>query len=222
MQADEENRKGRGIARALLGARSDRARACTSHGARRASDSARAQVALKKIRILSETQGLPLSLVREIKILKKLKHERMVQLNEIVTQWDPDSADPGAGELFLAMEVRDARSHERARDAAPAFARERGACFRATALRASPSRALRAVRRPRPLGLARRAARLLDRGDQVDPQAAARGAADVLARGARRAFRASRVLSRADGRRCSRTSTVTILCIATSSARTCC
>ena len=129
------------------------------------SDSARAQVALKKIRILSETQGLPLSLVREIKILKKLKHERMVQLNEIVTQWDPDSADPGAGELFLAMEVRDARSHERARDAAPAFARERGACFRATALRASPSRALRAVRRPRPLGLARRAARLLDRGD---------------------------------------------------------
>ncbi len=42
-------------------------------------------VALKKIRFYSKGQGLPLTALREIKILKQLKHENMVCLKEIVT-----------------------------------------------------------------------------------------------------------------------------------------
>ncbi len=42
-------------------------------------------VALKKIRFYSKAQGLPLTSLREIKILKQLKHENMVCLKEIVT-----------------------------------------------------------------------------------------------------------------------------------------
>ena len=79
MQADEANGKHIGIARALLGARSERARLrVTARGAR--PGRSRAQVALKKIRILSETQGLPLSLVREIKILKLFYHPHIIRL----------------------------------------------------------------------------------------------------------------------------------------------
>jgi serine/threonine protein kinase len=43
-------------------------------------------VALKKIRLTSvATEGLPRTVIREIKILKALKHENMVQMLEVVT-----------------------------------------------------------------------------------------------------------------------------------------
>ncbi|CAM9715157.1 unnamed protein product, partial [Chrysoparadoxa australica] len=42
-------------------------------------------VALKKIRPHSETMGLPVTAIREIKILKKLRHRNMVLIKEIVT-----------------------------------------------------------------------------------------------------------------------------------------
>ncbi|KAG6383282.1 hypothetical protein SASPL_156969 [Salvia splendens] len=42
-------------------------------------------VALKKIRMDNEKEGFPITAIREIKILKKLQHENVIQLKEIVT-----------------------------------------------------------------------------------------------------------------------------------------
>lgn len=42
-------------------------------------------IALKKIKMELETQGFPVTAIREIKILKSLQHENVIQLKEIVT-----------------------------------------------------------------------------------------------------------------------------------------
>jgi len=42
-------------------------------------------VALKKVRMDNEKEGFPITAIREIKILKRLHHENIVQLKEIVT-----------------------------------------------------------------------------------------------------------------------------------------
>ncbi|KAL1536733.1 Cyclin-dependent kinase C-2 [Salvia divinorum] len=42
-------------------------------------------VALKKIRMDNEKEGFPITVIREIKILKKLQHENVIHLKEIVT-----------------------------------------------------------------------------------------------------------------------------------------
>ncbi|RDX73795.1 Cyclin-dependent kinase C-1, partial [Mucuna pruriens] len=42
-------------------------------------------VALKKIRMDNEREGFPITAIREIKILKKLHHENVIKLREIVT-----------------------------------------------------------------------------------------------------------------------------------------
>ena len=42
-------------------------------------------MALKKVRLENETDGFPITAVREIKILRKLKHKNIVKLREIVT-----------------------------------------------------------------------------------------------------------------------------------------
>ncbi|CAN0830500.1 Cyclin-dependent kinase C-2 [Linum grandiflorum] len=42
-------------------------------------------VALKKIRMDNEREGFPITAIREIKILKKLHHDNVIQLKEIVT-----------------------------------------------------------------------------------------------------------------------------------------
>ncbi|KAG0468910.1 hypothetical protein HPP92_018238 [Vanilla planifolia] len=42
-------------------------------------------VALKKIRMDNEREGFPITAIREIKILKKLQHQNVIQLKEIVT-----------------------------------------------------------------------------------------------------------------------------------------
>ena len=42
-------------------------------------------VALKKIRTLNETQGLPVTTLREIKLLKFLQHKNLVRLIEVVS-----------------------------------------------------------------------------------------------------------------------------------------
>ncbi|RVW41852.1 Cyclin-dependent kinase C-1 [Vitis vinifera] len=42
-------------------------------------------VALKKIRMDNEREGFPITAIREIKILKKLHHENVIKLKEIVT-----------------------------------------------------------------------------------------------------------------------------------------
>ncbi|KAK2980250.1 hypothetical protein RJ640_008918, partial [Escallonia rubra] len=48
-------------------------------------------VALKKIRMDNEKEGFPITAIREIKILKKLHHDNVIQLKEIVTSTGPES-----------------------------------------------------------------------------------------------------------------------------------
>ena len=74
-------------------------------------------VAMKKMRVHSDKEGYPITAIREIKILKKLQHEHMVRLHEVVTSkgarkaFDPDDPDDdddsGHGDLFLVLEYVD-------------------------------------------------------------------------------------------------------------------
>jgi cyclin-dependent kinase 12/13 len=43
------------------------------------------QYALKKVRLENEKEGFPITAVREIKILRQLKHKNIINLREIVT-----------------------------------------------------------------------------------------------------------------------------------------
>ena len=43
------------------------------------------QFALKKVRLENEKEGFPITAVREIKILRQLKHKNIINLKEIVT-----------------------------------------------------------------------------------------------------------------------------------------
>ena len=43
------------------------------------------QFALKKVRLENEKEGFPITAVREIKILRQLKHKNIIKLREIVT-----------------------------------------------------------------------------------------------------------------------------------------
>ncbi|KAF9671138.1 hypothetical protein SADUNF_Sadunf12G0016300 [Salix dunnii] len=52
-------------------------------------------VALKKIRMDNEREGFPITAIREIKILKKLHHENVIKLKEIVTSQGPEKDDQG-------------------------------------------------------------------------------------------------------------------------------
>jgi serine/threonine protein kinase len=42
-------------------------------------------VALKRIKIENETQGFPITALREIRILKSLNHENIIKLKEVIT-----------------------------------------------------------------------------------------------------------------------------------------
>ncbi|KAM7277466.1 hypothetical protein ACFE04_019332 [Oxalis oulophora] len=52
-------------------------------------------VALKKIRMDNEREGFPITAIREIKILKKLHHDNVINLKEIVTSPGRDQDDQG-------------------------------------------------------------------------------------------------------------------------------
>ncbi|KAJ4767391.1 Cyclin-dependent kinase 9 [Rhynchospora pubera] len=52
-------------------------------------------VALKKIRMDNEREGFPITAIREIKILKKLHHQNVIQLKEIVTSPGPEKDEQG-------------------------------------------------------------------------------------------------------------------------------
>jgi serine/threonine protein kinase len=72
-------------------------------------------VALKKIRMERETQGFPVTALREIKILKMMRHENIVQLREIITYNEGDEehesslTDKGLniGDVFMVFEFVD-------------------------------------------------------------------------------------------------------------------
>ncbi|XP_052197580.1 cyclin-dependent kinase C-2-like [Diospyros lotus] len=56
-------------------------------------------VALKKIRMDNEREGFPITAIREIKILKKLHHENVIKLKEIVTSPGADKDEQGRPEV---------------------------------------------------------------------------------------------------------------------------
>jgi serine/threonine protein kinase len=55
-------------------------------------DEGRPAVALKKIKMERETQGFPVTAIREIKILNLMNHENIVKLREIIT-YDKENED---------------------------------------------------------------------------------------------------------------------------------
>lgn len=71
-------------------------------------------VALKKIRMDNEKEGFPITAIREIKILKKLQHENVIKLKEIVTSPGPEAEDQGKpdgnkykGNIYMVFEYMD-------------------------------------------------------------------------------------------------------------------
>ncbi|KAF5737992.1 cyclin-dependent kinase C-1-like [Tripterygium wilfordii] len=71
-------------------------------------------VALKKIRMDNEREGFPITAIREIKILKKLHHENVINLKEIVTSPGREKDDQGKpdgnkynGSIYMVFEYMD-------------------------------------------------------------------------------------------------------------------
>ncbi|KAM7275822.1 hypothetical protein ACFE04_017688 [Oxalis oulophora] len=66
-------------------------------------------VALKKIRMDNEREGFPITAIREIKILKKLHHENVINLKEIVTSPGISPADGNKykGGIYMVFEYMD-------------------------------------------------------------------------------------------------------------------
>ncbi|KHN26013.1 Cyclin-dependent kinase C-2 [Glycine soja] len=71
-------------------------------------------VALKKIRMDNEREGFPITAIREIKILKKLHHENVIKLKEIVTDTGPEKDEQGKpdgnkykGGIYMVFEYMD-------------------------------------------------------------------------------------------------------------------
>ncbi|GKU93531.1 hypothetical protein SLE2022_352380 [Rubroshorea leprosula] len=73
-------------------------------------------VALKRIRMDNEREGFPITAIREIKILKKLHHENVIKLKEIVTSQDdekneqerpPQDGNKYKGGIYMVFEYMD-------------------------------------------------------------------------------------------------------------------
>ncbi|KAL8161063.1 hypothetical protein V2J09_012552, partial [Rumex salicifolius] len=68
-------------------------------------------VALKKIRMDNEREGFPITAIREIKILKKLHHENVIKLKEIVTSSGPEKDEQDnnkyKGGIYMVFEYMD-------------------------------------------------------------------------------------------------------------------
>lgn len=71
-------------------------------------------VALKKIRMDNEKEGFPITAIREIKILKKLHHENVIKLKEIVTSQGSEIDDQRKpdgnkynGSIYMVFEYMD-------------------------------------------------------------------------------------------------------------------
>lgn len=54
-------------------------------------------VALKKVRLINENDGFPITSLREINLLTQLKHDHIIQLKEVVVGYKKES-------VFLAFE----------------------------------------------------------------------------------------------------------------------
>eukprot|EP00899_Mesostigma_viride_P008078 jgi/Mesvir1/17271/Mv07679-RA.1 len=62
-------------------------------------------VALKKVRMDNEKEGFPITAIREIKILKNLHHENVIDLKEIVTSEGDGNKDKGS--IYMVFEYMD-------------------------------------------------------------------------------------------------------------------
>ncbi|ONM23207.1 Cyclin-dependent kinase C-2 [Zea mays] len=60
-------------------------------------------VALKKIRMDNEREGFPITAIREIKILKKLHHQNVIKLKEIVTSPGPERDEQGRSRMRFTV-----------------------------------------------------------------------------------------------------------------------
>jgi len=63
-------------------------------------------VALKKVRLTNEKEGVPQTCIREIKILRALQHVNVIELLDIVTS-DLRKYEQGKGSIFLVFEYMD-------------------------------------------------------------------------------------------------------------------
>eukprot|EP00271_Cylindrocystis_brebissonii_P001841 TRINITY_DN12144_c0_g1_i1.p1 TRINITY_DN12144_c0_g1~~TRINITY_DN12144_c0_g1_i1.p1 ORF type:complete len:333 (-),score=65.31 TRINITY_DN12144_c0_g1_i1:48-1046(-) len=63
-------------------------------------------VALKKVRMENEKEGFPITAIREIKILKKLNHDNVIKLKEIVTG-KPSESNKFKGSIYMVFEYMD-------------------------------------------------------------------------------------------------------------------
>jgi cyclin-dependent kinase 12/13 len=64
-------------------------------------------VALKKIKTLTETDGVPITTIREIMALKSLQHPNLVQLKEVVISRQKDDDDDNHDESVDGVEDHD-------------------------------------------------------------------------------------------------------------------
>uniref|UniRef100_A0A0D6R3E1 Protein kinase domain-containing protein n=1 Tax=Araucaria cunninghamii TaxID=56994 RepID=A0A0D6R3E1_ARACU len=71
-------------------------------------------VALKKVRMDNEREGFPITAIREIKILKKLQHDNVIKLKEIVTSPGREKDEQGKpegnkynGSIYMVFEYMD-------------------------------------------------------------------------------------------------------------------
>lgn len=65
-------------------------------------------VALKKVRLENESEGFPITAIREIKILRQLNHKNVVSLKEVVTdKEDTLEFKKGGGSFYLVFEYMD-------------------------------------------------------------------------------------------------------------------
>mmetsp|Transcript_3689 Transcript_3689/g.7057 ORF Transcript_3689/g.7057 Transcript_3689/m.7057 type:complete len:437 (-) Transcript_3689:487-1797(-) len=65
------------------------------------------EVALKKVRMGQEREGFPLTAIREIKLLKTLRHENVICLKEIVMGGRDDESKRGKDSIFMVFEYMD-------------------------------------------------------------------------------------------------------------------
>ncbi|KAJ3427344.1 cyclin-dependent kinase c-2 [Anaeramoeba flamelloides] len=62
----------------------------------------RERVALKRVRMTGESEGFPLTAIREIKLLQMLDHQNVVKLKEVVT--NDSKKTEGKGSVFMVFE----------------------------------------------------------------------------------------------------------------------
>ncbi|KAJ6247097.1 cyclin-dependent kinase c-2 [Anaeramoeba flamelloides] len=63
------------------------------------------RVALKRVRMSGESEGFPLTAIREIKLLQMIDHKNVVKLKEVVT--NDNKKNEGKGSIFMVFEYVD-------------------------------------------------------------------------------------------------------------------